>query len=514
MSTSLFARLARIYGSKDRIDLTRREALQAAAATSALALISCTPARHFAGGASSRKVGGRVIVVGAGFSGLAAGDHLKRLGYDVTLVEARNRLGGRVLTFNDMIPGRTIEGGGDLIGTNHPLWEAYRKRFDLTFIKLDDDVYPEGGTAGGGPSNEELIPIILRGKALSREEGKKLYDDMDHIFAAITADADPINAESPWLSPRAAELDAMSMAARLAQIEGDELARYAVGVQLSSNNGAPMDRQSYLGNLAQVKGGGGAAYWTDSENRRCAGGNQQLAYRLAESIGSGRIHLNTPVRTIRTTENGASVSLADGRVLEADDVVLTVPPSVWHTILFEPALPSTLKPQMGIGMKYLAETKSRIWEEQHLSADAFGDDLFTMTWESTHGQPIGSRHPGADHACLVGFAGGPYAERLLSRGQRLRDSAKAELNRFYPGFNEAFVADRLMDWPADPFTQAAYSCPAPGQVTTIGPELRNGLGRLHFAGEHCCYKFVGYMEGALDSGVTAADRLATRDGIR
>jgi monoamine oxidase len=68
-----------------------------------------------------------------------------------------------------------------------------------------------------------------------------------------------------------------------------------------------------------------------------------------------------------------------------------------------------------------------------------------------------------------------------------------------------------MDWPREPWTMASYSFPGPGQVTTVGPVLRQGLGRLHFAGEHCCYKFVGYMEGALDSGVAVARRLAARD---
>ena len=71
----------------------------------------------------------------------------------------------------------------------------------------------------------------------------------------------------------------------------------------------------------------------------------------------------------------------------------------------------------------------------------------------------------------------------------------------------------FMDWQADMWTLAGYSFPAPGQITTIGPRLRKGLGRLHFAGEHCCYGFVGYMEGALNSGVTLAKRLAIRDGV-
>ena len=70
-----------------------------------------------------------------------------------------------------------------------------------------------------------------------------------------------------------------------------------------------------------------------------------------------------------------------------------------------------------------------------------------------------------------------------------------------------------MDWPGDAWTRASYSFPAPGQVTTMGPILREGVGRLHFAGEHACYAFVGYMEGALNAGTALARRLAQRDGV-
>jgi len=71
-----------------------------------------------------------------------------------------------------------------------------------------------------------------------------------------------------------------------------------------------------------------------------------------------------------------------------------------------------------------------------------------------------------------------------------------------------------MDWPSIPWTRASYSCPAPGEVTTIGPLLFEGIkGRLHFAGEHASYKFGSYMEGALNSGASIARRLAVRDDL-
>ena len=73
---------------------------------------------------------------------------------------------------------------------------------------------------------------------------------------------------------------------------------------------------------------------------------------------------------------------------------------------------------------------------------------------------------------------------------------------------------RFMDWPAEQWTGGGYSFPAPGQVTTVGPLLaKPHANNLHIAGEHCCYKFVGYMEGALTSGTDIARRLAKRDGL-
>jgi monoamine oxidase len=75
------------------------------------------------------------------------------------------------------------------------------------------------------------------------------------------------------------------------------------------------------------------------------------------------------------------------------------------------------------------------------------------------------------------------------------------------------VRARFMDWPSDPWSKASYSFPAPGQVMAQGPTLRQGIGRLHFAGEYCSYAFMGYMEGALNSGAAAARRIAQRDGV-
>ena len=114
----------------------------------------------------------------------------------------------------------------------------------------------------------------------------------------------------------------------------------------------------------------------------------------------------------------------------------------------------------------------------------------------------------------MAFSGGPAADqcREWAAAQR-NENYLAELQKIYRGIRASFVRARFMDWPGDPWVKASYSFPAPGQVTAQGPTFAQGLGRLHFAGEYCSYAFMGYMEGALNSGAAAARRIAARDGV-
>jgi monoamine oxidase len=203
------------------------------------------------------------------------------------------------------------------------------------------------------------------------------------------------------------------------------------------------------------------------------------------------------------------VTCADGREIVAADVIVSVPPSVWKTITFEPDLPPALVPQMGSDVKYLMSLKNRFWKDAKLSADSLSDGNVQLTWEGTDGQD------GDAPVEMVAFSGGPGAEAMRTIAADKRDAAYMDdLKKRYPTLPSALVASQFMDWPGTEWTLASYSFPAPGQVTTVGPLLAKGIeGKIHFAGEHTCYKFVGYMEGALHSGVTVARRLAVRDGV-
>jgi monoamine oxidase len=107
-----------------------------------------------------------------------------------------------------------------------------------------------------------------------------------------------------------------------------------------ADNGVKTEWQSYLANLAMVKGHGLEKFWTDSEVYRCRGGNQQLARRLQAEVGAARVLLSTPVEGVVVTDRGVTVRLANGKALEADDVIVTAPPSVWNKIAFDPPLPA------------------------------------------------------------------------------------------------------------------------------------------------------------------------------
>jgi monoamine oxidase len=487
MSRSLYARLERRFNPQSGI--TRREFLKATLATGAGLLLS-----NFAPFAKALGGEKRIIVIGAGFSGLACAHELLTAGYDVTVLEARNRVGGRVLSFRDWVKGKNVEGGGELIGSNHPTWVGYAKQFNLRFLDVTEEEFLED-------------PVVIDGKMLNLGQVKKLYEEMEAAYGAMTDAAKAVNADEPWNSPDAAALDKRTTAEWIAEQKVSPLTKRALVSEFTADNGVAVERQSLLGNLAQVKGGGLEKYWTESEVYRCLGGNQLLAEKLAQKIGK-QLQLKKPVAAVRLRDNGVAITTADGKSIEADEVVLSVPPSVWNKIQFDPALPAALTPQMGVNVKYLAQVRGRFWKDAGQGPNAFTDAMVSQTWEATDNQL------GDAPAALTSFSGGPAAELCRHKFRESRNKAyHDELEKLYPKFRANFVNDRFMDWVSDPWTLAGYSFPAPGQVTTVGPLLHKGIGRLHFAGEHACYKFVGYMEGGLNSGVAIARRIATLDGV-
>ena len=430
--------------------------------------------------------GPRVVVVGAGFAGLAAAYELTHLGFTVTVVDAQKRLGGRVQSVQDLVSGKTIEGGGELIGSNHLAWNAYKQKFNFIFLPVS-----EGGNS----------PTILNHRLLTLAQKKILAKEYDAELAALTDLARPIDANEPWNSPGADALDHAPLAKWIADRSCSALARLALLVQLEADNGAPASKQNLLGNLAMIKGGNLESYWTETEVWRCSGGNQQLAENLAKSLPPERLILGVPATHISTGRK-TFVNLANGRALECEHIILAVPPSVWNKIKFTPRLPRKFKPSMGQNVKFVMSFNQEFWRRHKLSPNYSADGPIDLAWESTDHQ----HGPGV---AVVAFSGATDAQTCRGWTPTKRfENYISTLAPIYQGIRKDLIDSRYFDWPSDPWARASYAFPAPGEITSLGQRLRTGFGPLQFAGEHTCYAFIGYMEGALQSGIAVAERIA------
>ena len=353
----------------------------------------------------------RVIVVGGGFAGLTAAWCLTKCGVEVVVLEARDRVGGRVHSLKGLTAGRTIEGGGELIGINHPTWLMFAQNFGLgmSVITPEDD-YRAGRLE---------MPMLLKGRQIDAKHAEALFDKMTAAFKTLVHPASKVSARSPWNAPHARELDQRSV--------GDWInglgkgftpdLKLALGVQMANTNAAPIANQSFLGLLALMKGGelkdDPLGFWTASEIFRCAEGNQALAECLEADIcrdNPQAVHRNYPVRRIEINRERV-VCHTHHKNFEGDCVILAVPPSVWSAIAIEPAIPSDKMMTMGRAIKYFSNLRSRFWIQDGLAPSASSDTL-GLTWEGTDNQIGGTGYE------LTVFAGGESADRALNASHR------------------------------------------------------------------------------------------------
>jgi monoamine oxidase len=483
MKSQNYKNLARFAGIQTEIRSRREWIRTAASLACATALLG--PNTNLLANTEKKK---RVVVIGAGFAGAACAYELHESGYDVVIVEASGEVGGRVKTARDWIDGVAVELGAELIGSNHPTWVHYAQKFGLELEPIESD-------------ETAIVPVRMNGMLLSKDEAKKLYMEMDEIHAILAKAAESVDWQQPWDTAGAKEIDNTTFAKYLNSLEGTDQAKRAVAAEFNHDLAVAPERMSTLGVLAIISAHGHLGYWDNSEAYRCKSGGQRLPELLLKPLAE-RLKLGNAVSRIVQSQHNAQVTLANGDVIECDEVVLAIPPTVWHKIDISPALPKELSVQMGSAVKYVAMASKPIWASQPAGIDYFGDDHLGMTWESHRGHGSGA-------SIVASFAGGTFADAALTipainRATNYREAFDALL----PGFANVVVRDEFVDHVGNPWIRGGYSCPAPGQVTTAWKALQEPIGRIHLAGEHTALGFTGFMEGALQSGVRVARRVA------
>jgi len=492
MRTRSLARLMRQAGAAPDAIIRRRFLQASLAAGAALMLPQWRPS---AAGAGTRP---RVVVIGAGFAGLSCAYQLQRAGADVQVLEARNRVGGRVFTLDSFLPGKFIEAGAELIGGNHPTWMAYAKQFGLAMRDVSED-------------GDHTSPILIEGKTYSGKESERLWEQIEKALALMNGDARNVNLECPWLTAEAERLDRLSFAQVAAGWPIEPEVRAAATALLANDNVFRPDGVSYLGILAAIAGGGIEAFWSESEIYRCARGNQALALKLAEAIGANRLQLRTPIERLELRLRWSAHqhrwrSATGGRSGGAHGATGHLGS---HRV--RPFLAIGSAPYAGPAIKYITALDKPFWRAGGLGPDALSDTPIGETWDATDGQ----RSSPQDPACLTVFSGGEAAERCLQVPRQQRDRQLTTwIERLYPGYGRAARRRLFMGWPEDRWTACGYTSPSLGEVTRIYPRMDAGIdNKLFFAGEYASLLFTGYVEGGLHSGATLAKRLASRLNI-
>lgn len=434
----------------------------------------------------------RIGIIGAGLSGMCCGYELAKAGYRVEVFEARNRLGGRVHSVPEFAPGQTVEFGGEFIGGNHPLWIYYAKEFGLKLLEIGDE--------------DRESEIILQGQRFSGRALKELQAKIDIGHAELCDDAKSVDWEQPWAVPNSERLDKTSLAERIATMKTSEWAKRAISTEFLLDMACEPRKMSYLALACIIKAHGVEKYWTETEMYRCEGGNQRLASRFAEHLTGAGLHLDCPVMGIEQKDQCVQIQVSDGRCFEFDDVVLAIPPSVWQKITITPGLPPALHPQMGAAGKFIAAVDQRFWHPER-TCELMTDSLVGITWEDDDTEDDAA-------GVLVSFTGGTLAEQIHDLPFREQSvMVSADMERNLPGFSDHVVKSEVVDWLRDPWMKGGYSFPAPGAFLKQARLLHDGIGRLHFAGEHTSLGFAGFMEGGLHAGRSIATKLRRRDGL-
>ncbi|WP_141202873.1 flavin monoamine oxidase family protein [Streptomyces griseorubiginosus] len=449
-----------------------------------------------------------VVVIGAGLAGLSAARDLVAAGKSVAVLEARDRVGGRLLN-HDLGDGQVTEIGGQFVGPTQDRILALAKDVGVETYRAEvpgENVYVHDGRAKrfSGHTPPDLLALPDMGLALAR-------------IGKAAARIDPA---APWKTPHALELDGMTYETWLRKAEITGAAVDLVNIFLNSAYGGEARDASALFSLWYVATFGdethpgtmerGTGTTGGAQDSRFVGGSQRVAQRLAVEL-DGRVHLSAPVRRVTQDSTGVTV-VSDAGEWHAQQVIVAIPPLLASRIVWDPLLPpqqDQLFQRLPFGtlMKCVAVYDKPFWRAEGLSGMGLlrGGSPIREMFDNTP-QDGG---PGV----LMGFLGGKEWRRWAHRPARERRGAVLRCFAQVVGERAFDTLDYVeQDWTAEQWTQGGpTSIAAPGVLTSYGEWMGRAFGRIHWAGAEFSPYWNGFMDGAVRSGQNAAAELLAQN---
>ncbi len=416
------------------------------------------------------------VVIGAGFSGLAAAFKLKNAGWKVTVLEARNRISGRVFSYRmNENPDLICELGAEWIGEDHERIISLCKDFNL---KLQEHRFEDSLMQNGKVSSPKTWGL----SAESDAKLKKLFKGMEKYSLAKQMLMD----RQDWFT-----------ILRKLGLSDEEL-RYR---ELT-------DSTDFGESIRFVSGYSAASEYASScehneMDLKITGGNTLLAMEFAKRIGSENIKLKTLVEEIHQAKGIVTVKTKDAKFV-CDAVICTVPTASLQRIKFTPELPLAQQKAAESLMYARIIKNSVLYDERFWEADNFS----LVTDETSHYYFHSTQKQAGKQGILTAYAIGDKADVLASQDDKRRmeiiTNDLIPFNKNAPNLARGIAS---YAWARDEFTKGAYANYRPGQWFGVRPHLAKPHIKVLFAGEHLSDDWQGFMEGAIETGEAAAESL-------